>query len=133
MFPNSGRVLVLFLLAALTCKPVPGVWKRMPRARGAVAALKKSGGYGLGADFSSGTASQLISRRPSGLAPGPPALSAPSRPRYWSTTAAISPAPVTTTGCVPDGAAVTPAAAAAAAAAGGDARVPGGPLRVAGR
>src|SRR6266436_918141 len=98
MFPNSGRVLVLFLLAALTCKPVPGVLKTMPRARGAVVALKKSGAYRFGADCSSGTPSQLISRRPDGLAPGSPPLLAPSRPRYWSTAAAISPAAVTTTG-----------------------------------
>src|SRR3990170_3885920 len=83
---------------ALTCTPRPGVAKFAPRARGDLGALKKSPGRKLGAANSSGTLSQLISRRPVGFEPASPPLSGPSSVRYRSTTAAMSPAPDTTTG-----------------------------------
>src|SRR5438105_2919873 len=102
MFPNRTDVPVAFSLSALTCTPRPGVARMAPRARGAAAALKKSPGRNAGAADSSGTPSQLISRRPVGFPPGSPPLFGPSRFRYCSTTAAMSPAPVTTVGAGPD-------------------------------
>lgn len=79
MLPNRGGVPEPSL--ALTCTPPPSVLRIAPRARGAVVALKKSLGRLFGAALASGTASQLISRRPVVCATGSPPLSAPSAVR----------------------------------------------------
>ena len=63
--PKRGSVPVGLSLSALTIKAVPASSAVMPRARGAGIALKKSDGKYFGRPVV-GTASQLISRRPSG-------------------------------------------------------------------
>src|ERR1700694_245164 len=99
MLPNRTGVFVGLLLFALTCRPVPGVASSAPRARGSVVALKKSPGRKLGAANSSGTPSQLISRRPVACATGaPPLLGSPSSVRYAATTEVMSPEAETTVG-----------------------------------
>src|SRR3954469_20426702 len=101
MLPKRGSVPVGLLAFALTCTPSPGVLNDAPRALGAAASLKKSGGRKFGALNSSGTPSQLISRRPVTREPGSPPLLGPSRLRYASTTPVISPAPEITDGVGP--------------------------------
>jgi hypothetical protein len=54
MFPKRGKVPPGLLLSALTIIPVPGVFRTMPRARGASVALKKLDTYKLGAASSFG-------------------------------------------------------------------------------
>src|SRR5438093_1323338 len=98
MLPKRGAAPAGLSLSALTWTPEPGVLKKAPRARGASAALKKSGGRKFGAESSSETPSQLISRRPVPREPGSPPLFGPRRSRYCSTTAVMSPAPETTVG-----------------------------------
>src|SRR4051812_17530435 len=87
-------------LSALTATWSPGVRSTAPRARGALVALKNVGGRAWGAANWSGTASQLISRRPPPWRPGAPPLSVPSRPRYLVTAGEMLPAPRTTLGNV---------------------------------
>src|SRR5262249_425277 len=79
-------VFVGLSLSALTWKPVPGVKKTTPRGE---LALKKLAGRLFGAAKASGTASQLISRRPSGNEPPTPLL-VPRKARKASTVAWIS-------------------------------------------
>src|ERR1041385_8739118 len=71
MLPKRTGVLVGFSRSALTLNPVPGVKKTTPRGE---LALKKFGGRKLGSATASGTASQLISRRPVPNEPPTPLL-----------------------------------------------------------
>src|SRR5258706_6158244 len=97
MLLKRGSVPVGLSLSALACTPSPGVLSTAPRARGSAAPLKKSPERKLGAADSSGTLSQLISRRPLVCEPGtPPLFGSPSKARYSSTRAVMSPAPETT-------------------------------------
>src|SRR5262245_8482699 len=102
MLPNLTGVFVGFTLLALTRKAVPEVKKTAPRGE---LALKKLAGRSFGSAKASGTASQLISRRPSGNVPPTPLLG-PRKARKASTAAWIS------AGLAPDASNTTGAATA---------------------
>src|SRR5262249_44384962 len=101
MLPNRTAVFVGLTPSALNWKPVPGVKNTAPRGE---LALKKLDGMSLGAANASGTASQLISRWPSGNEPPTPLL-VPRNARKASTAAWISaglaPDASNTTGAAP--------------------------------
>src|SRR4051794_8887571 len=85
MLPNSTGVWVGLSASALTRNDLLGVANTAPRARPERLALKKSGGNGFGSENSSGTPSQLISRRPLPREPGSLALRVPRAFRKAST------------------------------------------------
>jgi hypothetical protein len=102
MLPYLTGVFVGLSLSALSWKPVPGVKKTAPRGE---FALKKLAGKLFGAEKASGTASQLISRRPSGNELPTPLLS-PRNARKSSTAVWMS------VGLAPDASNTTGAATA---------------------